>query len=584
MATFHATYAKLAPARQVPGRDEWQLGLFTVNTEGEDHNIPVIVSGPARQAALVVGFSDSDWEQLSLCRLKESLAKGSEPQTVTLEISDQASLQSLRNKEKECRWLDSSRADRECTATKLGESRATTKPACAACAMPDSTFLCADLTHPMNFYSLAIGKPLARIPGPAQCNGGHRPGGGEKCFIGGLPCWRMQIEQRKPDPAQVSRQHVQSDVTSNVRIGADPKLSVIDYDVEDEPHDQGSDADVFKVKDRGLDRELAVKLMRGTDDPSAIVNQGIFLAKINSPNVVPVHHLARVRFPSGRQAIGIAMELLGEKLNRALHAESNAVVLLHWAKGVASGVRDMHAAGVAHGDLHDGNVLISLSGDAKIIDVDRIERQINKSTRTVDSLIAKDVADAATLVWAVARRMGLPAKAMEDLYDRQRKAGTILDVLSLVEFLEGEFRSAQPSGLAQTQSSGEFDKLQKLAVPATVRARVHIKSKVVVYTLESQNEAFDRRLEETGRKSLGAVPQRGYRPRPSDQDVEANVIKYTDSEFVLEFQPGSHKLVVPKSLILTVWPLGDNLPTAIQLGMTLVVYADGSTAPALRDT
>jgi hypothetical protein len=97
-------------------------------------------------------------------------------------------------------------------------------------------------------------------------------------------------------------------------------------------------------------------------------------------------HLSRIKYPwqvefvfqesgiriMGRQLPIVKMEWIeGEQLNRYVARNLGAPrALLDLASRFASLVRDLEAANVAHGDLQHGNILVTSSGELKLVDYD----------------------------------------------------------------------------------------------------------------------------------------------------------------------------------------------------------------------
>lgn len=133
----------------------------------------------------------------------------------------------------------------------------------------------------------------------------------------------------------------------------------------------GAFADVWRARDE-LDREVAVKIVREANVAVAdALAHAKALARAKHPNVVAVLTLETVEDPStGAQVSCVVMELLeGETLDdRLRRGKLKPDEVVELANGIADGLEHIHAQGMAHGDLHSQNVMVTAAG-AKIIDI-----------------------------------------------------------------------------------------------------------------------------------------------------------------------------------------------------------------------
>lgn len=101
------------------------------------------------------------------------------------------------------------------------------------------------------------------------------------------------------------------------------------------------------------------------------------LAKISHPNVVTVHYVTQLTDPdTGALADCVVMEWLdGDRLDvRLAGARFSFAEALKLCNELLNGLEAIHAQGVAHGDLHCGNVILSQNG-TKIIDINYAESE-----------------------------------------------------------------------------------------------------------------------------------------------------------------------------------------------------------------
>lgn len=115
----------------------------------------------------------------------------------------------------------------------------------------------------------------------------------------------------------------------------------------------GTFGDVYRAWDRHLEREVALKLLRGAGDgdiqASRIASEGRLLARVRHPNVITVHG---VDVHEGR--VGLWMELVhGATLEQALadrgpfSAREAALVGIDLCRALAA----LHGAGLIHRDV-----------------------------------------------------------------------------------------------------------------------------------------------------------------------------------------------------------------------------------------
>ena len=142
----------------------------------------------------------------------------------------------------------------------------------------------------------------------------------------------------------------------------------------------GTYGEVYRAWDRQLEREVALKLLRGAapstslgaaggDDPetSRITREGRLLARVRHPNVITVHG---VDVHEGR--VGLWMELLrGQTLEEilttrgALSAREAALVGIDICRALAA----LHAAGLLHRDVKADNVIREDGGRIVLMDL-----------------------------------------------------------------------------------------------------------------------------------------------------------------------------------------------------------------------
>jgi tRNA A-37 threonylcarbamoyl transferase component Bud32/tetratricopeptide (TPR) repeat protein len=134
----------------------------------------------------------------------------------------------------------------------------------------------------------------------------------------------------------------------------------------------GASGDVYRAWDRHLEREVALKLLRGdesVDDlsESRIAREGRLLARVRHPNVITVHGVA-----AHDQRVGLWMDLvrgvtLEQQLtaNGPLSAREAALVGIDLCRALAA----IHAAGLIHRDVKAQNVMREDGGRIVLMDL-----------------------------------------------------------------------------------------------------------------------------------------------------------------------------------------------------------------------
>jgi hypothetical protein len=155
----------------------------------------------------------------------------------------------------------------------------------------------------------------------------------------------------------------------------------------------GAFADVWRATDQ-LDRDVAVKIVRpanvGVADALAHAKA---LARASHPNVVAVLTLEQVEDPDGTGEVDcVVMELIrGKTLAETFLGESlNVDELESLGLGILNGLEHIHAQGLAHGDLHEENVMVT-DGVAKVIDILYLNSLATLGTEKRSTRLRKDL-------------------------------------------------------------------------------------------------------------------------------------------------------------------------------------------------
>ncbi len=146
-----------------------------------------------------------------------------------------------------------------------------------------------------------------------------------------------------------------------------PDLAGTRYEIV-EPLGRGGMGAVYRVTDRALGRDVALKVLSGATDAASLARletEARILAHLEHPGIVPVHDVGTL--PDGR--LFYVMKLVrGQRLDAwADHAGavSERVRLL---VRVGDAVAFAHARGIVHRDLTPANIMIGAFGEVLVMD------------------------------------------------------------------------------------------------------------------------------------------------------------------------------------------------------------------------
>jgi serine/threonine-protein kinase len=136
--------------------------------------------------------------------------------------------------------------------------------------------------------------------------------------------------------------------------------------VHDGDSDDGGFSDVSFCHDKHLQRRIAIKTIKEFSELERLKDEISALLQLRSKHVVQVYDI--VKNPANT-SFGIVMEYIDglDLFNTAEHTKSDTQLLkILWQ--IASGISDIHKAGLIHRDIKPNNMKLDSEGILKIFD------------------------------------------------------------------------------------------------------------------------------------------------------------------------------------------------------------------------
>jgi serine/threonine protein kinase len=147
-----------------------------------------------------------------------------------------------------------------------------------------------------------------------------------------------------------------------------PDLTGTRYDLT-EPIGRGGMGAVYRVRDRELGRDLALKVLvpeqSGPEAGARLLEEARILARLEHPGIVPVHDAGTL--PDGR--LFYTMRLVrGSRLDHLVERGAPLEDRLRAFERLCEAVAFAHAHGVIHRDLKPENVMVGAFGEVLVMD------------------------------------------------------------------------------------------------------------------------------------------------------------------------------------------------------------------------
>ncbi len=136
------------------------------------------------------------------------------------------------------------------------------------------------------------------------------------------------------------------------------------------PLGAGGMGEVYRARDKKLDRDVAVKVLPQTvaADPDALARferEAKAVAALSHPNILAIHDFGTHEGTAYAVTELLEGETLRGKLDGAAVTHKQAV---DWALQIARGLSAAHGKGVVHRDLKPDNIFVTNDGHVKILD------------------------------------------------------------------------------------------------------------------------------------------------------------------------------------------------------------------------
>jgi eukaryotic-like serine/threonine-protein kinase len=174
---------------------------------------------------------------------------------------------------------------------------------------------------------------------------------------------------------------------------------------------------VYKARQRGLNRAVALKMIRaaehsGPDELARFRGEAMAVAELNHPNIVQIYEVGEDHGQPFFSLEYVDGGSLAKKIDGVPQPPGEAALLV---RSLAEAMESAHRRGIVHRDLKPANVLLTAAGEPKISDFGLVKRLADDAGQTQSGLI-----------------LGSPGyMAPEQAEGRAREVGPLADVYGL---------------------------------------------------------------------------------------------------------------------------------------------------------
>jgi tRNA A-37 threonylcarbamoyl transferase component Bud32 len=192
---------------------------------------------------------------------------------------------------------------------------------------------------------------------------------------------------------------------------------------------EGTMGEVWRASDQQLKRDVAIKFVTTGGDQDALAHARA-LARVNHANIVAVYEVASLKHPE-TQAVSeaVVMELVdGTPLVELITPTISPPDIRRIGRGLLDALDAYHSAGLAHLDVHDGNVVVS-EKLVKVLDPLYCTTVSLRSTATRDKQQGRDIRDARDILIQMLHAGAIPRESAHSF--ERATARPTLDLLSM---------------------------------------------------------------------------------------------------------------------------------------------------------
>ena len=178
----------------------------------------------------------------------------------------------------------------------------------------------------------------------------------------------VEIPASDPSTKHSTKDTTDNGVAHHLPIAGQPTDTIGDYELLAELG-RGGMGVVYRARQRGLGRLVAVKVLRATDssgnERSRFQQEAEAIAALQHPNIVQVYEVGQADdrdYLSMELIEGGSLDQWAKGTNRSYHE----IALL--IKQLADAIQYAHEQGIVHRDLKPANVLMTSRGEPKVVD------------------------------------------------------------------------------------------------------------------------------------------------------------------------------------------------------------------------